>query len=193
MAKKKNDAPVPESTGEALAVRPPMMDRALWERSALIVKGDMTFEEWNAIGAWLEAVQTGVQWWVGDWMNYGEGQFGEKYAQAIDATGWSISTLEVYAWVCKKIAPAQRRADLSFSHHKEVADLAPGDQVAWLDKAISGEDGDAWSSDRLRRELKAKKLGSPAGLWVLVEAKDEADAEKLIAQMSREGRSAKRK
>lgn len=178
----------------SMEVRPPLMDRAAWDPVSLRITGEVSFDEWSAIGAWLEAVQGGLQWWTGDWMNYGEAAFDEKYAQAIDATGWSISTLEVYSWVCRKIAPAQRRPDLSFSHHKEVADLKPAEQETWLAKAITGEDGEAWSSDRLRRELKkAKAAGSSIGVWVVVSASDDADAEKLISQLTSEGRTAKRK
>lgn len=184
---------LPAIKGADLMKVPQLIDRAEWSPTALLVKGDLSFDEWSAIGAWLEAVESGVQWWVGDWLNYGEARFDEKYAQAVDATGWSLSTLEVYAWVCRKIAPAQRRADLSFSHHKEVADLKPEEQSEWLAKALEGEDGDAWSTDRLRRELKARTDGAAKSLWVLVQATDDADADALIAKLTSEGRTAKRK
>jgi hypothetical protein len=39
------------------------------------------------------------------------------------------------AYVAGRFAPERRRAELSFSHHAEVAALAPDEQEEWLDRA----------------------------------------------------------
>ena len=53
----------------------------------------ITMEAWTAIGEQLQAIEGGVMWWIGDWLNHGELVFGESYAQAVDVTNYSIETL----------------------------------------------------------------------------------------------------
>lgn len=79
------------------------------------------------------------QWWVGDWLNYGERAYGEKYAQAMDVTGLEYDTLSSYRWVAAEIEPCLRKQKLSWSHHKEVAALEPAEQAEWLDRAETDE------------------------------------------------------
>lgn len=163
------------------------------EATALRIQGELSFDDWSGIGVWLEQADKAIQWWIGDWMNYGEERFGEQFAQAIEATGWAIATIRQYAWVCAKVPPKNRRPDLTFFHHREVADLPVDDQAAWLDKAIAGDnDGaDPWSSDRLRREIKSKAKGGAVKIWVMVAATDQEDAESLCTKFKAEGREAK--
>ena len=49
---------------------------------------ELTFEEWTAIGNTLQQVGASLNWWIGDWLNYGERKWGEMYAQAVEVTGW---------------------------------------------------------------------------------------------------------
>jgi len=174
-----------------------MSDTALVERKkyelepcGIHVTKPLTFEDWSAMLAWLEAVEVGVQWWIGDAMIYGEQVFGEMYSQALSATGWQLKTIEQYRWVCSKVPFRNRRSDLSFFHHREVADLQEDQQAEWLARAAKGDD-DQWSTDRLRQELNAAKHGEKARFFVVVEAKDPADANALVERMRNEGRKAK--
>ena len=36
---------------------------------ALNLPTGLAFEEWEEWGQFLRGVETGVQWWVGDWLN----------------------------------------------------------------------------------------------------------------------------
>lgn len=150
-----------------------------------------TWDEWEALGLWLQRIDGAIQWWIGDWVNVGELEFGERAAQAVDATGWEIKTLLQYRWVCEKVAIAQRVEGLSFFHHREVADLDAAAQEAWLARALEGDDGAKWGVDRLREELNQAKRGAAGDVWVLVKATDAQDAEALVERFVAEGRVAK--
>lgn len=42
-----------------------------------------------------------MQWWLGDWVRYGEGRWGEKYAQALEVseiTGQPLGTVRAAQW-----------------------------------------------------------------------------------------------
>ena len=84
-------------------------------------------------------------------MNYGEWAWGEAYAQAVEITGMSVDRLNNYKWIANKIDVAQRRDDLSWSHHRAVAAFDPELQADWLERAI--ENG--WSVNELWREIHA--------------------------------------
>ena len=53
----------------------------------------LTFDQWAAEGSVLLSMARSCMWWVGDWIRYGERRYGEKYAQAIEATGMTYGTL----------------------------------------------------------------------------------------------------
>ena len=162
------------------------------EPLGLSVHKDLTFADWAGLGTWLEAVEHGIQWCIGDWLVYGEEKFGEQASQAIDATGWAITTLAQYRWVCQRVPRDIRRPELSFFHHREVADLDPKQQVEWLQRAVEGDpDGGTWTTDRLRSELKTAKTGEKPAYYVVVSAKSKKDADELLERMLAEGRKAK--
>lgn len=154
-----------------------------------------TYAEWEACGDWLRSVDGAVQWWIGDWLRMGEELFGEEHAQALDLdTSWDQRTLEQMRWVSDKVSVAVRRGDLSWAHHREVAALeTPQAQKDWLERAATGTDGVRWPVDRLRRELQAKKKGGGASatLWVMVEAHDAEDADRIKHKYEAEGRKVK--
>lgn len=104
-----------------------------------IINPDMDFEEWEAIGQQLQAMQKCLRWWVGDWINFGESRYGETYVQAIDATERSYQWLADSKWVCSKIEPSDRRTGLTFAHHQEALaatkfDGDPLEVLAWAEE-----------------------------------------------------------
>lgn len=149
-----------------------------------------TFEEWEALGIHLALVEGALQWWIGDWLNIGEAAFGERASQAMDATGWELKTVLQYRWVAAAVPFDRRRPALSFSHHREVADLGPADQARWLDRAQAGDGASPWGVNRLRLALNSERRGDQT-LWVVVEARDADDAEALVLRFQSEGRRAK--
>jgi hypothetical protein len=144
--------------GQALARRPvaPPADRShRFQPTALVLPERLPFDAWERLGHdVLRPMARGVQWWIGDWLNYGERRYGEKYAQAIDATGYDYSTLNGMRWVAERIAIVRRRTSLSWAHHREVAALEPAAQTRWLRTAEREE----LSRAALRTALRDAKL-----------------------------------
>lgn len=81
----------------------------------------LPFPQWEAIGRTLIHVEQSVQWAIGDWLNYGERAYGEKYAQAVEATGYSYQSLADAAWVAAKIQSSDRSENLGWTHHRILA------------------------------------------------------------------------
>lgn len=121
----------------------------------LLLNGKPTYEEWERFGEMLRLFENGVQWMIGDWLNIGELEFHELASQVIDHEKWAPETVRVYRWVAKEVPQENRRAELTFSHHQEVAGMGKDRQREWLDKAVKGDDGVPWSTGRFKHEVKA--------------------------------------
>lgn len=156
------------------------------DRDGLRCEGVPTLAEFARIGTLLHQAHQMLAWWIGDWYNAGETYHGETFAQLLDHTALDPATVQQYAWVCRQVPHDRRNLSLSFSHHREVADLAPDAQGAWLATAET----EGYSSHRLRREL-AKATKAESRLWVLVAATSPEDAEALVDRFVAEGRAAK--
>jgi hypothetical protein len=85
----------------------------------------LTYDEWAAEGPILIAMAQSAMWWVGDWLRYGEHRFGEKYAAAVEATGYAVQTLKNAQWVAERFPPGERRPDVPYSVHRAAATLDP--------------------------------------------------------------------
>src|SRR5215203_5133370 len=91
---------------------------------------DVTFESWErGLGRLLhgeklrrEQLDT-LRWALGDWINYGEKRYGEKYAQAIEGMHYEPGTLANIAWITRNIPRDQRKADVPFFSHAPVASV----------------------------------------------------------------------
>ena len=104
--------------------------------TGLVVTGDPSFNDWDICGAHLQRMEGAVQFWIGDWLNYGEHAYGEKYAHAVNDT--QTETWMNYAWVARHVEISTRVENLSWSHHREVAKLheTPDVQRALLEQAV---------------------------------------------------------
>lgn len=122
----------------------------------------VTYEQWEAAGSFINRCDEAIQWWVGDWLNLGEDneqKWGDKYQQAISMFGLAHDTLRQYAWVARNVTKENRRDDLSWNHHMQVADLPPEKQTDYLAKAAP--DGPHRPPAMSTRELKALVAGDP--------------------------------
>lgn len=84
------------------------------------------FDRWEALGANLISFARSHQWWVGDWLIYGEDRFGEEHAQGVDIeqlSGVEPKTLSNYRWVASRIPRRDRREALTWTHHRIAAEL----------------------------------------------------------------------
>ena len=98
---------------------------------------------------WL-SVSRSVMWWIGDWLRFGDGKWGETSAQAVEDTGRQGQTLLDAQWVASKFVDnSRRREELSWSHHKEVAALPPAEADELLDLA----EREGLSTRELRAEV----------------------------------------
>lgn len=102
---------------------------------SLTLPDGLGFDDWECVGIQLGRMGRACQWWIGDWLNFGARAYGEKYTQAIEATGYDYQTLANFAWVAEKVGVSLRRETLPWSHHKEVAKLDPPGQRRWLEIA----------------------------------------------------------
>ncbi len=121
------------------------------ERTGLQLPRQLSFDRWLQIGKQLTVVVDTSTWWLGDWLAYGQDNYGDHYKDAIERTSLDYQTLRNYAWVARRFSPSRRRDKLSFAHHAEVAALDEPEQDFWLRKAESLH----WSRNNLRRELRA--------------------------------------
>lgn len=149
----------------ALAETAPVVNQALFEipgcefkPTSLTLPDRLSYDHWERIGRQLQLAELAVQWWIGDWLNYGESRYGEKYAQALEETGKAKKTLMNYAYVAKAIETSRRRDVVDFSTHAEVASLKPDEQEKLLAKAAK----EKLSRGTVRREAeRVKREGRP--------------------------------
>jgi hypothetical protein len=119
---------------------------------------DLPLREWIVAGARLGALGKGVNWWIGDWLRYGNARFGERYTRARTITGYDVQTLMNMVYVASRFEPGERNSTLTWSHHAELAALDAGDRGKWLERA----EGERMSVRDLRQELRRADHGAQA-------------------------------
>lgn len=114
----------------------------------------LSFDHWDRIGRQLQLANIAVQWWIGDWLNYGEARYGEKYTQAVQELGRKKEVLMNYASVAKRVETSRRREVVDYSIHVEVASLPPKQQEKVLEKAAkAAEQQEPPTVREVRREV----------------------------------------
>src|SRR3954454_16674794 len=125
--------------------------------TAWAVAGDLSLLEWSQSGRRLGIIGRGTGWWIGDWVNYGNARFGERYVRAARITGYDVQTLMNMVYVASRFDVSRRRPNLSWSHHAELAALDPADQDHWLSRA----EAERLSVRSLREEVRrARRLAA---------------------------------
>ena len=99
--------------------------------TGLVPVGRPTFDQWQLLGETLMWMESSVHWWIVDWVEYGEGHFGERFSQALDVTGWREKTLQQYLWVGRNV-PTENRGRLPIGHYIALAPLEPAQQQRWI-------------------------------------------------------------
>jgi len=134
-----------------------VMQDMKFTNTSLILDPKIKYEQWENIGGQLNQIEGAIQWWIGDWLNFGERRYGEMYAQAVDET--QGRTWRDYKWVSSNVKMSIRIDNLSFNHHRIVAPLEPEKQSYWLDRA----EKEKLSVTALRQAIKHEKLLTNAG------------------------------
>jgi hypothetical protein len=117
-----------------------------------------------------------LEWYRIDALNYGEREYGEKYAQAVIVTGLSAHTLANKCWTGNKIPPDERHKDLSIEHHSAVAGLPAPERNRLLDLAEI-DNASVWDLRRSAQDYRSREAGrdplvvrAKAALTVAIEA-----------------------
>jgi hypothetical protein len=92
-------------------------------------------EVWAPLVVRLIVQSKRLEFALADAINFGELAYADVYDQWVTETGLNKRTLQNYARIGRLVEPARRRANVSFSHHAEVAALPAPDQEALLDAA----------------------------------------------------------
>ena len=121
----------------------------------VVTEDDVPYELWEAYGGAIRRVEGAIQWIIGDWLNYGERKYGETYAQAMDETDMEYQALANYKWVAGQVEFSTRVENLSWTHHREVANMEPEEQEYWLNEAV--EQG--YTVRGLREAIRDERLG----------------------------------
>jgi hypothetical protein len=100
-------------------------------------RGDLALVDWTEQGRRFGTIGRAAGWWIGDWLQYGNAKFGERYSRASRITGYDVQTLMNMVYVASRVDISQRRENLSWSHHAEVAALPVQERGRWLDVAES--------------------------------------------------------
>jgi hypothetical protein len=120
-------------------------------------KDELSFEEWDTLGQKLGEVGKSIGFIIGDWINYGEGRYGDKYEESLARTGLAYTTLAHYSYVARKIQFCLRKQNLDYSVHATVAKLKTDDEKQhWLDMAEKHE----LSVRRLRKSINFGRIAT---------------------------------
>lgn len=118
---------------------------------------ELTFEEWDALGQKLAPLGKSIGFIIGDWINYGEGRYGEKYEEALARSGMAYQTLRNYAYVARRVEMSLRKDNLDLHHHLVVAKLKSSDEKEfWLNMAEKHKLG----IRRLRKSINFGRLAT---------------------------------
>lgn len=107
------------------------------------------------LGRQLGAISRASQWWIGDWIRYGNHRWGERYAKAARLTGYDVTSLRNMAWVSSQFDTSLRKDNLTWSHHALLAALPDEEKAHWLQEASTRR----LSVADLRLELRAARKG----------------------------------
>ncbi len=99
-------------------------------------RANLGLDEWSAFGRRFGEIGRCSQWWLGDWIHYGNAKFGERYSRAAKLTGYDVQSLMNMVYVASRFAIYRRRENLSWSHHATVASFDVASQEYWLGRAV---------------------------------------------------------
>jgi len=122
----------PGGQGAAHGTRQVELTRVAWTP-----RFEVGLEEWSAIGRRFGEIGRCSQWWLGDWIRYGNQRFGERYTRAAKLTGYDAQSLMNMVYVASRFEISRRRENLSWSHHATLAALEPELQEHWLQRIVA--------------------------------------------------------
>ncbi len=129
-------------------------------RLGLTFERDLSLEEMGTVFTCLQHITGCSNWLWGDALAFAGNKWGNrytqsKYEQAFAHTALAIPTLRAARHTAERIPIDRRRAELTYSHHCEIAYSYPDPAVQdqWLDRAIE----ENWSVPQLRKAIRLDK------------------------------------
>jgi|2_EtaG_2_1085320.scaffolds.fasta_scaffold126354_1 hypothetical protein len=123
------------------------------------IEENITFEAFEEGLRNCHLLASASLWSLGDLLAYGEGRgdWGESYTQAISLAQRSYWTLTQAVRLAKAYPPGERVANISWSHHRDVAAIKdPAERRQLLEEAVKHH----WSREELRAQ-RTKFEGDP--------------------------------
>jgi hypothetical protein len=121
--------------------------------NGLLADDDVTQAQWSALGELFRQFSKTMRWWIGDWMNAADEQWGDKYTAAMALTGLKYGSLRNLAYVCGSVDLSWRHDKLTIQHGLLIAPL--DDEAKEYFAQQIAEQG--WSVRRLMAEIAASK------------------------------------
>lgn len=132
-------------------------------KTGLNLPEGLPFETWEEYVKQARFISNVSLWIWGDLIRYGERNYGEMYAQALEESDYSYSGLTNAVYVCDKFEIYRRRENLPISFHQEVAGVEDTEEQ---DKLLDDCEKNQWTQKELRREvrkLKKRQTAEDAG------------------------------
>jgi len=140
----------------AVYEKPIPLDQSIFTPVGLVLDmGDMEYSEWARIGANLDRIAKGHQWWGGDWCNMGEAKWDDEIWQVLDE--FAASTLKNWGLTCGAFPIEDRIEGVDFTHFKYAADLRT---PAMRRKCIRLVVEDSWTTAETLAYVKEKNGGN---------------------------------
>lgn len=125
---------------------------ASFSPNQLVIRGNVTIDELEGVGASLALMDNCSAWWRGDALLFAERLYHEDAYQIVPEgaeKSWQKSR-----WVCERFEPSRRRISLSFGHHEVLTRLEDDEQEDWMNRA----EDNGWSVADLRRAIKGDEI-----------------------------------
>lgn len=150
---------------------------------ALRVVGDIGFNDWKRAGEQLLAVESSVQWYLGDWWLFGQEAFSDGYRDGLEVTRERYDSVVGYARVARAFPPrfqsealksglaptaVHRISEVPFVHHRILAAVVDEqERMIWLEDVLRQN----WSARQLQEELAlaAERVSRPPVLTLRAE------------------------
>ena len=118
-----------------------------FEPTGLIISGQPTYDDWQAIWYYLKSRDIAMPWIVGDLLNFGEAAYGESIWQVVSEEDYRLvghfkpGTLRNYKYVAKCWPRERRVYDMAWSAYQATAKLSPDLQDLIMAQAESNGHG----------------------------------------------------
>ena len=71
--------------------------------TGLLLAANLGFPDWVRIGRKLDRLDGTVKWMIADWLAFGERKYGDRYAEALEFTDYSVGTLMNLKYVAASV------------------------------------------------------------------------------------------